>query len=210
MKRLALRDFQRAVARHRGLLAAGLAAAAVATGLTVLAPTTEPGVPVLTATRDLAAGMPLTAEDLVATTMPRALVPSGALTEMAGAVGQFVAGPVRRGEPLTDVRLLSSGLLDRGAGGGGAAEVAVPVRVAEPAVAALVRAGDRVDVLAAAPEAGPAAAVVATGVRILSVPVLGDDTGEGALLIVAASRSAAARLAASAVTGRLSVVLLPR
>lgn len=217
MNGLAPRDLQRAVARHRALLAAGLAAAAVAAGLTAVAPTSEPGVPVLTAARDLAAGVVLTPEDLGTTPLPGALVPTGSLTEMGDAVGQHLAGPVRRGEPLTDVRLLGSSLLDAGGGevgnagnAGNAGEVAVPVRVAEPAIATLVQAGDSVDILAASPEGGPAAAVVAAGVRVLSVPVVGDDPGEGALLIVAASRSAAARLAASAVTDRLSVVLLPR
>ena len=38
-------------------------------------------------------------------------------------------------------------------------------------------------------------------------PDLGDAAGEGALVVVAASRSAAAHLAAAAVTGRLSVVV---
>ncbi|MGI8537889.1 MAG: SAF domain-containing protein, partial [Mycobacteriales bacterium] len=120
-KGLAPRDLQRAVARHRTLLAAGLAAAAVAAGLTAVAPAREPTVLVLTATRDLAAGAALTPDDLVATSMPPGLVPAGALTEVVGAVGRFVAGPVRRGEPLTDVRLLGAGLLgDAAAGAGGA------------------------------------------------------------------------------------------
>ena len=88
--------------------------------------------------------------------------------------------------------------------------MAVPVRVAEPLTAAFVQAGDRVDVLAASPEGGPAASVVATGLRVLSVPAVGDDPTEGALLVVAASRSTAARLAAAAVTGRLSLMVLPR
>jgi hypothetical protein len=79
--------------------------------------------------------------------------------------------------------------------------------VAEPATSALVRAGDVVDVLAASPEGGPAAPAVATGLRVLSVPLGADDPGEGALLVLAADRSAAGRLAAAAVTGRLSVVV---
>ena len=48
---------------------------------------------------------------------------------------------------------------------------------------------------------------VVTSVRVLSVPLADDDTGEGALLVLAATRPAAARLAAAAVTGRLSVVV---
>jgi len=43
--------------------------------------------------------------------LPRALVPAGALLLDEAALGRLVAGPVRRGEPLTDVRLLGAGLL---------------------------------------------------------------------------------------------------
>lgn len=197
----------RAAARFRVLLAAGLAAAAVAAGLSAVAPPAAAGVQVLTAARDLVAGVPLTADDVVATALPDALVPSGALLDPALVVGRLVAGPVRRGEPLTDVRLLGAGLLTGGPVAGDA-QVAVPVRVAEPATAALVRAGDRVDVLSAAPEGGLAASAVATGVRVLAVPALGDDAGEGALLVLSTDRRTAARLAAAAVTGRLSVVVL--
>ena len=134
------------------------------------------------------------------TSLPAGLVPDGALVDAAATVGRLVVGPVRRGEPLTDVRLLGASLLVGG-------DVAVPVRVAEPATAALVGAGDRVDVLAASPEGGTVASVVASGLAVLSVPALGDDVGEGALLVLAADRPTAARLAAAAVTGRLSVVV---
>lgn len=194
-------DLLRAASRHRRLLAAGLAAAAVASGLSAVAPTAPPSTQVLTAARDLAAGTALAAEDLVPAAVPEALVPDGALLETAAAVGRVVAGPVRRGEPLTDVRLLGAALLPAGS------SVAVPVRLAEPATGALVRAGDVVDVLSASPEGGAVAAVVATGLPVLSVPDLSDAAGEGALVVVAASRSTAARLAAAAVTGRLSVVV---
>ena len=211
MSGLALRDLRRAVARHRALLAAGLAAAAVATGLSAVAPATEEGVLVLTAAHDLASGATLTAEDLVSASLPLALVPAGALVEPAAVVGRLVAGPVRRGEALTDVRLLGAGLL--GVGGSSSSTrddrlVAVPVRVAEAATAALVRAGDRVDVLSASPEGGPAAGVVAGGLTVLAVPSVGDGMGEGALLVLAADRPSATRLAAAAVTGRLSVAVL--
>lgn len=197
-------DLHRAVARHRVPVAAGLFAAAVAAGLTVLAPGTEPGVVVLTAAHDLVAGAPLGVEDLAATSLPRAAVPGGALLDRGAVLGRLVAGPVRRGEPLTDVRLLGASLAT------GSTEVAVPVRVAEPATAALVRAGDVVDVLSASPEGATTAVVVASSVPVLSVPALGDDRGEGALLVLAADRPTAGRLAAAAVTGRLSVVVAGR
>jgi len=208
---LALRDLRRAVARHRALLAAGLAAAAVATGLSAVAPAAEEGVLVVTAARDLASGVPLTAEDLVAVSLPPALVPVGALVEPTAVVGRLVAGPVRRGEALTDVRLLGPGLLGPGGSSSSPPEgrlVAIPVRVAEAATAALVQAGDRVDVLSALTEGGSAASVVASGLTVLAVPTVGDGMGEGALLVLAADRTTAARLAAAAVTGRLSIAVL--
>lgn len=192
---------RRAVARRRVLLSAGLAAAAVAAALSVLAPAAAPGVLVLTAARDLVAGVPLGPDDLVATALPAAVVPAGALVDPGDALGRLVAGPVRRGEALTDVRLLGAALV------ADADEVAVPVRVAEPGTTALVRPGDRVDVLSASPEGGPAAAVVASGLSVLAVPRLDDAAGEGALLVLAADRGTGARLAAAAVTGRLSVAV---
>jgi Flp pilus assembly protein CpaB len=201
---LAPRDLLRAAARHRVLLASGLAAAAVASGLSAVVPAPAATVPVLTAAHDLAAGAALGPDDVVVAALPRALVPAGALSDVALAAGRLLAGPVRQGEPLTDVRLLGAGLLPPGP------EVAVPVRLAEPATGALVQAGDVVDVLSAAPEGGPAAQVVATRLTVLAVPALADAAGEGALVVVAASRSTAARLAAAAVTGRLSVAVHPR
>jgi pilus assembly protein CpaB len=196
-----LRDVRRALARHRLLLACGLAAGSVAAGLSAVAPAPPPTVGVLAAARDLPGGTVVTGNDLVTIALPEQLAPAAALQDPASAVGRLVAGPVRAGEALTDVRLLGAGLLPAGP------EVAAPVRVAEPATAALVRAGDVVDVLAASPEGGASATTVVSGVRVLSVPVVGGDAGEGALLVVAAGRAAAARLAAAAVTGRLSVVL---
>ena len=85
--------------------------------------------------------------------------------------------------------------------------MAVPVRLADPATAALVQAGDVVDVLSAAPEGAASAEVVARRLRVLSVPPLEAAAGEGALVVVAAAPTTAARLAAAAVTGRLSVVV---
>jgi Flp pilus assembly protein CpaB len=201
--RRALRTLLRAVSRHRLLLAAGLAAGSVATGLSVVAPDAPRSARVLTVTRDLPAGTAVTASDVRSTSVPVGLQPTGALREPDQVVGRLVAGPVRRGEALTDVRLLGAALLPPGS------QVALPVRLTEPATAALVVAGDRVDVLWAAPDGAATAQVVAAGLQVLAVPDL-DGTGEGALLVVAASRPAAARLAAAAVTGSLSVVVLGR
>ena len=187
------------VRRHRAVLAAGLTAAAVATALPVLAPEPARTFAVVAATHDLVPGRPLTTADL--TTVALTALPDGALTTVGDVVGRAVAGPVRAGEALTDVRLLGSGLV-RTPG-----LVATPVRLADPATASLLRAGDRVDVLAAPTDGSVAEAVtVAAGLEVLSVPAA--DNSEGALVVLAATPSAAARLAAAAVGSRLSVTVL--
>lgn len=204
LPRLTALDLRRAVSRHRGLLAAGLAAGSLAAALNVLAPSPPAGVAALVAARDLAAGTALSPTDVRQVFLPTDLAPAGLLAtgEVAGRV---LAAPVRRGEPLTDVRLAGADLLSaRGAG-----LVAVPVRVADAASAALVSAGDRVDVLAAAsaPGAAPVARVVAADAEVLAVPTAVQDEGDGALLVVAATPAVAATLAAAAVSSRLSLTL---
>ena len=240
-----LRELSRAISRHRALLAGGLAAAAVSTALPSLAPNAPPGRRVLTFARDLAAGTSLRPTDLAPVTVPPALVPAGAIRTADEALGRLLAGPVRRGEALTDVRLLGASLL---ATGGVHGLVATPVRLADSASASLLHAGDHVDVLAAAttdPTAGgatgttgaaagdparpdpadgsasaggssaggspaggsPAATVVASHALLLAVPgPVGD--ADGALIVVAVPPPIAARLAAAAVTSRLSVTVL--
>ncbi len=203
-----VRELARVVHRRRALLAGGLVAAAVATALPQLAPPAPPGRSVLAAARDLPAGTVLSAADLVRVAVPTALAPAGVLDAPAAAVGRLVAGPVRRGEPLTDVRLLGAGLLaalDDPAG-----TVATPVRLADPAGAALLSAGDVVDVLAAAADgAAPTAPVVADGVTVLAVPTEVEQV-EGALVVLATTPATAARLAAAAVGSRLSVTVRAR
>jgi pilus assembly protein CpaB len=161
---------------------------------------------VLAAARDLAPGRPLTVEDLTTVSLPEALAPEGALHDLAAALGHAVSGAVRRGEALTDVRLLGAGLLQ------GRGLVAVPVRLADTATVALLHAGDRVDVLAAptsSDSTATSAVTVAAGVQVLAVPGGVDADGQGGLVVLAATPATAARLAAAAVGSRLSVTVLP-
>lgn len=198
-------DLVRALARHRRLLAAGLAAGAVATALPVLAPPAPPGTTVVVAARDLAGGTLLTDALVRRVQLPEAVVPAGALPPGESLAGARTSGPVRRGEPLTDVRLVGPGLL---AASGDPDLMAVPVRLADVASAGLLRPGDRVDVVAAgtAPEGAGDAQVVAAGVAVLSVPQQ-EPAAEGALVVLAVSRSTALRLASAAVTSRLTAAL---
>lgn len=129
--------------RLRRPLAALFAAAAAGLALLALRPGAPPSVRVLAAARDLPAGTTLSPSDLHPVALPPASVPSGALR--TGAVGRVIAGPMRQGEPLTDVRVIGDALL-RGYGPG---KVATPVRIADPDAVRLLHPGDRIDVLTA-------------------------------------------------------------
>lgn len=203
------REVRRAAAWHRRLLAAGLVAVAVALAISELAPAPPPTVAVLAAARDLPAGARLAPADLVEVRLPPAAVPVGALRARADATGRTLAGPARRGETLTDSRLVGAALLAAHAPAG-ADLVAAPVRIADAGAVALLRPGDRVDVLAAATrEDGPSAArVVAAAVPVLTVPRASDAAyAEGGLVVLATTSATAATLARAAVTSRLSVTL---
>lgn len=203
----------------RRVLAAALALTA---GLLLLRPDPPPvavpavaaGVPVVVVARDLAAGTTLTGSDVRTVGLPAVAVPAGTVGEVRAVVGRVVAGPVRRGEPLTDARLLGPGLT---AGLDAGESTAVPVRLADPDTAALVRAGDRVDVLGTPVQGdtgrsgdAPAgdAVMIATGVRVLAV-LRGKEAADGALLFVAAEPSVGRRLAGAAARQRLTVAVRP-
>jgi Flp pilus assembly protein CpaB len=136
----------------------------------------------------------------------------GAVGALAGRV---LAGPVRAGEPITDVRLVGRSLLE----GYGDGLVATPVRIADAESARLLRSGDVIDVLAAtaAAETGAGEArLVAAGVRVVVVPRAEDSAlggggfGEGALVVLATTPATATRLASAAVTSRLSLTISGR
>lgn len=193
--------------------------------------------PVVVAARDLPAGARLHEGDVAVARLPGDRVPDGATRLVSAARGHTLAGPVRRGEPLTDRRFLGPPLLD-GYGPGRDRHVAAPVRIADAASARLLRPGDRIDVLAGpgdrsgehggagggGPDGGTAggtgagstgdAEVVASGVRVVAVPAPAGDGatraegGEGALVVLAVPRRVAAALAGAAATsGRLSITL---
>ena len=206
-----LRDLVRATQWHRRLLAAGLFAGAMAFGLHALAPPPAPTVAAVAAARDLPAGARLVEADLTVARIDPRSVPDGALQVLGLARGATLVSSVRRGEVLTDVRLLGAGVLDRL----GPGLVAAPVRIADAESVGLLRPGSVVDVLAAAaPESAGAgeARLVAAAVRVITVPQsragrFPSSLGEGSLVLLATTSPTAARLAGAAVTDRLSVVV---
>jgi Flp pilus assembly protein CpaB len=101
---------------------------------------------VVVATHDLTPGAALTSDDIHLEKRSTTMLPDGAQANLAAVIGSTLAGPTRRGEVLTDVRLLGTRLAESTAGPG--ARI-VPLHLADGALIDLVRIGDVVDVLAA-------------------------------------------------------------
>ncbi|MCO7219665.1 Flp pilus assembly protein CpaB [Klenkia sp. PcliD-1-E] len=181
-----------------GLLA--LLALALALRPAPSAPGAPPTERVVVAGADLAAGRSVSPGDLVVVDWPADLVPDGAARDPADLAGALLAAPLRRGEPFTDARLVGPGLWARVPPG----QVAAPVRLADLAVAALLRAGDRVDVLATSEDG--TTRVVAGDALVLAAPPEGPDPG---LLVLAVAETTAAELATAATQATLSATLGP-
>jgi Flp pilus assembly protein CpaB len=101
---------------------------------------------VLVAARDLSSGTALSVDDVRLEERSATTVPDGSQADLNTVLGSTLASPTRRGEVLTDVRLLSGRLAESTAGPG--ARI-VPLHLADSALVDLVRVGDVVDVLAA-------------------------------------------------------------
>ncbi len=114
------------------------------------------GRPTLVTARDLPTGATLTAGDVRVVDLPGAVRPTGVFTRPAQIAGRRLGAGARAGEPLTDARLVSGWRTPEGT-------TAVPVRLADAAVAGLLRPGAHVRLLAAGgpgtlPGTGPDAA----------------------------------------------------
>ncbi len=162
-------------------------------------------VAVLVAAHDLAPGSTLTAPDLGLRQLPADAVPTGALTHRATTVGRVVASAVRAGEPLTDVRLV--GAADTALTTGNPSAATVPVRLADPDVADLLRPGIRVDVVTLDPDeqTDPVLAENATVVTIRDTEATQGQPGR--LVLVALPRQLATRLAAASLRQPVTVTL---
>jgi Flp pilus assembly protein CpaB len=118
-------------------------------------------VEVVVAARDLTPGIALNPDDVRVEKRLATTVPDGSQANPGAMVGATLASPTRRGEVLTDVRLLGSRLAESTAGPG--ARI-VPLHLADSALIDLVRVGDVVDVLAAPPTDAPTGTAAVTKV----------------------------------------------
>jgi Flp pilus assembly protein CpaB len=171
--------------------------------------TGPPTVRLVVARGDLQAGSVLAPADLEVTRWPADLAPTGAVRSADELAGRTLAGPLHSGEPVTDLRLVGPGLTASLPAG----QVAAPVRLADLAVAELVRPGDRVDVLATAADATEAEVVVSDALVLAPSadpdPEAGSPAGSAGLLLLAVDAATGARLAAAAAADTLSVTLAP-
>ncbi|HEX3649447.1 MAG TPA: SAF domain-containing protein [Pseudonocardiaceae bacterium] len=167
---------------------------------------------VVVAAKDLAPGSLLTQADVAVRPLPGSVLPSGAVTDRAAVIGRVLAAPIRAGEPLTDVGLV--GPADTALTTGDPDAATVPVRLADPDVADLLRPGIRVDVVTLDPDhqGDPVLAENATVVTVRdtagSTGAIGSDQNQtGRLVLVALPRQFATRLAAASLRQPVTVTL---
>ena len=151
---------------HRRLLAFLLTAAAVVVGLDAARPAPPTTVTMAVAARDLPAGTVITRTDLTSVRVPPDGVPDDLLGHPEGAT---LAAPVRRGEPVTDVRVVGPDIAS-----GHPELTAVPVRFADADMAALLRDGDRVDLYSTDPATGRTSPIAADAL-VLGLPAAGGE-----------------------------------
>jgi Flp pilus assembly protein CpaB len=194
------RRIRRSILRRRRPLAALLTGVAAVAALRATAPPVEPTVPVVVAADDLAGGTLVSADDLTTVEFRPGSEPDGLIRDPTGRV---LATSLRRGEPVTDARLVGPSLVDEHPG-----MVAAPVRIPDASVAALLRVGDRVDVLAADPQNGPTV-VVASSALVLALPAPADDAVAdalpGRLVVLGLDEAAVTAVAGASVTHFLTL-----
>lgn len=220
----------RFVRRYRRSLAFACAFIGVLFGLSALREE-PPEWTGLVVSRDLPAGHVLLPSDVRIVDLNTAAQPVNALTEVTDAHGRVLSGPMVAGEMLLRSRLVGPGLL----AGGPAGQVAMPLRLEDPAEASFLTPGDHVDVLAArrttefgdtggdegSDDNPPTAEVVARDVVVLAIPGSGSSSTagfigdapagspSGSVLVVSVGQTQAAEIAGAAANARLSVVLRP-
>lgn len=164
------------------------ASAGVATWLLVgvALPVPPTGVPVLVAARDLGAGDQIQPADLRTSSVAPVLAAAGGTADPGSVVGQRLATPIGAGEPVTTTRLVPAGVLGRLAPGTRALHVPLP----DAGLTTVLRAGDRVDVVATADGAGVAGDLVVLSVDAVpqggqwGLGASGDGSSRGVLLAV--------------------------
>jgi Flp pilus assembly protein CpaB len=162
---------------------------------------------VVVAARDLSPGAALTPDDLRLEKRLAATIPEGAQADIGVVVGSTLAGPTRRGEVLTDVRLLGRRLAESAAGPDARM---VPVHPADSALADLVRSGDVVDVVAASDadsQASPRVVATDAVVVLVSAKQKSQAATSDRVVLVALPAASANAVAGAALTQTVTLTL---
>jgi Flp pilus assembly protein CpaB len=204
IRQLVRPDFTRTVLARR--VAAG--------GLVILAAVAalrpDPGdrlVDVVVAAHDLGPGTALSVDDVRIEKRSATTIPDGAQNMTDAVAGATLAGPARRGEVITDARVLGSRLA--GLAAGPDARV-VPLHLADGAVLDLIRPGDVVDVMGA-PDAGssaePTLAASDAVVVLVSPKQKAAGAGDDRVVLVALPARAANSLAAATLVQTVTLTI---
>jgi pilus assembly protein CpaB len=203
-RRQRLQALARAASWHRRKLAVVAAIAAVLTGVSAAAPEGPAMITVVKAKSQLPGGTVLSATDLTLDPVVASDVPEGVLTDPNDLLGKTLTAPVAENQMMT---LLTTTAARASVAPG---HVIAPLRLADTAVAALLRPGDVVDIVTADPDAQPGATVVAAGARVVTVPQLPDDQAgpgpEGGLVLIDVDSQTAAVVAQAAASAALSII----
>ncbi|APE37210.1 flagellar biosynthesis protein FlgA [Nocardia mangyaensis] len=194
------------------LLVRRIAAAALALVALALFIRGDPGgarVAVVVAATDLAPGRLLTAADLRVDHYESRSLPTGFVVDTADLVGATLTGAMRSGETFTDLRVVGPRLAAAAAGSTDAR--IVPIRLADSAVAEVLRAGDRVDVIGVEDAGGPGATrparTLATDAAVVLVTGHADRrAGTERVVLVALDGEYATAVAGASLRTALTVV----
>ncbi|WP_084487664.1 SAF domain-containing protein [Nocardia sienata] len=162
---------------------------------------------VVVASRDLPPGHLLAAADLRLASYPPDATPEGAATDPAPLLGSVLTAALRTGEVLTDVRVVGPRLAAAATGRPDAR--IVPVRLADTAITEILRAGDRVDVVAAGNEDPALARTLAVDAAVVLVSGPPADSGNHRaerVVLVAMDARRAAVVAAASLNSALTVI----
>ncbi|MGW4356724.1 SAF domain-containing protein [Nocardia sp. NPDC004582] len=163
--------------------------------------------PVLVAARDLPPGQMLGDSDLRVADRETATLPAGAVRDTARVRGATLAAALTTGEIITEVRVLGPRLAAVAAGSPDAR--IVPIRLADTAVAEILRSGDRVDLVAGEDTGGtgrPARLLAADATVVLVPPSDGARGRTDRVVLVALDSRRATAVAAASLRTALTVV----
>jgi Flp pilus assembly protein CpaB len=205
--------------RWRFALAAAVLGLAVALTVHLLRPPPPPTADVAVTARPVAAGTELTRDDVVVRAVAAPLAPPDAMRTVHGLLGRSTVVGLPAGAPLHATLVSDDGVSAAAPRG----TVVVPVRLSDDAVAALLRPGDRVDLLAgttSGSEPTGAPQYLARGALVLPVPARRAPEAAGGLLgpasdgdrpvtLVAVTPEDAPELSAVSGWGSVTAVLVP-